>query len=147
MKPVPDWPRISSSVHYQDAQKAIDWLCAAFGFQVRIQVPGENGKIMHAELTYGDGVIMVADPNDHHAGAEIRKPPSAVGGANTQCLFAYVDDVQAHHDRAKAAGARVVEELRENDYGPDYWTDRSYQCVDLGGHHWWFAQRIRTGGT
>ena len=56
MKPPPrDWPRLSSSVFYQDAQAAIDWLCQAFGFAVRLKVEGEGGRIEHSELTYGEG--------------------------------------------------------------------------------------------
>ena len=60
MKPPPrDWPRLSSSVFYQDAHAAIDWLCRAFGFAVRLKVEGEGGRIEHSELTYGEGLVMV----------------------------------------------------------------------------------------
>jgi uncharacterized glyoxalase superfamily protein PhnB len=74
------------------------------------------------------------------------KAPTDVGGANTQNLFAYVDDVEAHCARARAAGATITTELKDSDYGEEYWADRSYGCMDPGGHHWWFAQRLRTGG-
>jgi uncharacterized glyoxalase superfamily protein PhnB len=61
MKPTPaGWPRFSSSVVYQDAAAAIDWLCNAFGFEVRIKVEGANGRIEHCELSLGDGLIMIA---------------------------------------------------------------------------------------
>src|SRR5690606_37481574 len=59
-KPAPaGWPRISSAVFYDDAARAIDWLCAAFGFEVRLKVEGDGGRIEHSELTFGDGLIMV----------------------------------------------------------------------------------------
>src|SRR5437867_12327343 len=54
------WPRISPAVIYHDAAGAIDWLCRAFGFEVRIKVEGDKGRIEHSELVIGDGVIMVA---------------------------------------------------------------------------------------
>jgi hypothetical protein len=59
MKPTPPgWPRISSSICYEDPAKAIDWLCNAFGFEVRLKVEGDDGSILHAELVFGEGLIM-----------------------------------------------------------------------------------------
>ena len=55
----------------------------------------------------------------------------------------YVDDVDAHCSRARAAGASIFAEPEVHDYGADYWSDRSYGAVDPEGHHWWFTQRIR----
>jgi uncharacterized glyoxalase superfamily protein PhnB len=73
-----------------------------------------------------------------------RRSPRAVGGANTQAVMIYVDDVEAHCARARAAGAKIATEPTTTDYGEDYWTDRGYECEDLEGHHWWFYQRLRT---
>ena len=147
MKPTPpDWPRISSSLYYDDAAQAIDWLCDAFGFSVRLKVEGEGGRIEHSELVYGDGVVMVADAGKADKFAQIRSP-AQVGGGNTQNLFVYVDDALAHCERARAKGARIVVEPKVSDYGEDYWSDRSYGCVDVGGHHWWFAERLRSPKT
>jgi uncharacterized glyoxalase superfamily protein PhnB len=146
MKPTPPgWPRISSSLYYEDAAKAIDWLCRAFGFEVRLKVEGDGGRIEHSELVFGDGLIMVAGADRRDKYAQIRAPHE-IGGANTQNMFVYVDDVEAHCKRAREAGAKIVVEPKTSDYGDDYWSDRSYECVDLGGHHWWFAQRLRTHG-
>ena len=72
-----------------------------------------------------------------------RKSPKALDGANTQTLCVYVDDVDAHCERARKAGAKIVQEPETHDYGDDYWSDRSYECIDLEGHHWWFMQRMR----
>jgi len=144
MKPTPPgWPRISSSLYYDDAAKAIDWLCDAFGFTVRLKVEGDGGTIEHSELEYGDGLVMVAGKEKSSKYTFIRSP-SQVGGGNTQNLFAYVDDVEAHCARARAKGAKIVTEPKTSDYGEDYWSDRSYACVDVGGHHWWFAERLRS---
>jgi uncharacterized glyoxalase superfamily protein PhnB len=145
MKPTPPgWPRISSAVFYDDAAGAIDWLVKAFGFSVRLKVPGEAGRIEHSELEFGEGLIMVASLGGR--GRDWPKSPASVGGANTQALFAYVDDVDAHCDRARSHGAVIVEEPKNTDHGPEYWEDRSYLCRDPGGHYWWFGQRIKTHG-
>ena len=145
MTPTPrGWPRISSAVYYEDPAKAIDWLCDAFGFEVRLKVVGEAGRIEHSELTQGGGLIMVGEqgraPDKLHC-----KAPAAVGGGNTQNMFVYVDDVEAHCARARGAGATIASEPTVSDYGEDYWADKGYECIDLGGHHWWFAQRLRDG--
>jgi uncharacterized glyoxalase superfamily protein PhnB len=150
MKPTPPgWPRISSAVFYDDASAAIDFLCRAFGFEVRLKVEGEGGRIEHSELTFGDGLIGVSSAGD--AGGKDWKAkmvsPRAAGGGNTQCVAVFVDDADAHCARARAAGARIFYEPATSDYGDDYWSDRSYGALDPEGHHWWFMQRLTTRGT
>ncbi len=143
MKPTPPgWPRISSSLYYRDAAEAIDWLCRAFGFEVRLKVEGEGGRIEHSELVLGGGLIMVADVSKQDKMPYIRCPRD-IGGGNTQNMMVYVDDAEAHCKRARDAGATIVTEMKTSDYGEEYWTDRSYECTDIGGHHWWFAERMR----
>jgi uncharacterized glyoxalase superfamily protein PhnB len=138
--PVPNgWPRISSGVTYEHAAAAIDWLCRAFGFEIQLKVEGEGGTIVHSELVLGGGMIMVGDG---HVRAW-QKSPNQLGGACTQALCVYVDDVDEHCERARAAGAVVAVEPKTTDYGDDYWIDRSYEAIDLEGHHWWFMQRLR----
>jgi uncharacterized glyoxalase superfamily protein PhnB len=142
MKPTPSgWPRISSAVYYQDAAKAIDWLCNAFGFEVRLKVEGEGGSIEHSELVFGDGLVMVAQAG--RAKRPEGRSPRELGGANTQAMMIYVDDLEAHCRRVRAAGAKVVAEPETHDYGEEYWTDRGYECEDPEGHRWWFYQRLR----
>ena len=144
MKPAPPgWPRISSAVYYEDPAKAIDWLCEAFGFEVQIKVVGEGGRIEHSELVFGGGLIMVSGVGEAKPQYGYRKTPAQVGGANTQNMMCYVDDVEAHCTRARKAGATIVSEPKTTDYGEEYWTDRGYECEDIGGHHWWFIQRLR----
>jgi uncharacterized glyoxalase superfamily protein PhnB len=143
MKPAPkNWTRFSSAVVYQDAAKAIDWLCNAFGFEVRLKVEGDGGVVQHSELTFGDGLVMIADERGGKR-KDVGKSPRSVGGANTQMIMAYVDDAAAHLERAQQAGAVITHELETSDYGEDYWSDRGYQCEDLEGHRWWFCERLR----
>jgi uncharacterized glyoxalase superfamily protein PhnB len=146
MKNPPEgWPRISSALFYDDAAQAIDWLCKAFDFEVRLKIEGEGGRIEHSELTYGDGLIMVGSTggrSDRAIPLPCRSPRS-LDGANTQTLCVCVDDADAHCARARNAGARIVEEPTTHDYGDEYWSDRTYRAEDLEGHHWWFMQRVR----
>jgi uncharacterized glyoxalase superfamily protein PhnB len=145
MKPTPTgWPRIASSLYYEDAAGAIDWLCKAFGFEVRLKVDGDDGAIVHSELVFGEGLIMVASAKrDDRADRAFCRSPRAIGGGNTQNMMVYVDDVEAHCRRARQAGAKIVMEPKTTDYGEDYWTDRGYEAEDPEGHHWWFYQRLR----
>src|SRR5215510_721462 len=100
-KPPEGWPRISAAVFYEDAAKAIDWLCKAFGFEVRLRIEGEGGRIEHSELTFDEGLIMVGS-----AGGKSERPerlpcrsPRTLGGANTQMLCIFVDDADAHCEK------------------------------------------------
>lgn len=142
----PGWPRIAPSLYYRDAAAAIDWLCKAFGFTVRLRVEGEGGSIVHSELEYGDGLIMVGQEEAEGAPPRFARrrlsPLSAPG--NSQDLMVYVDDVDAHCATARAAGATIYAEPEVHDYGEDYWADRSYGAMDPEGHHWWFTQRLRS---
>jgi len=146
MNPTPQgWPRFSSVIVYRNGAAAIDWLCDAFGFEIKIKVQDDQGRIQHCELLYGDGLVMLSEENttsDLPWKRQLRSPQSA-GGANTQSLMIYVDDVEAHCARARRCGARVVEEPAVHDYGADHWSDRSYAVLDPEGHLWWISQRLR----
>jgi uncharacterized glyoxalase superfamily protein PhnB len=83
---------------------------------------------------------MVGDKVDKYPW---RSAPSQLGGANTQSMMIYVDDVEASYKRAREAGAVIAAEPETHDYGDDYWSDRGFECVDPGGHHWWIFQRLR----
>jgi uncharacterized glyoxalase superfamily protein PhnB len=143
----PGWPRISSAIFYDDAAHAIDWLCEAFGFEVRLRVEGEGGRIEHSELTFGDGLNMVGSTGGKSSRPDgiPCKSPQALGGQNTQCLCVCVDDADAHAAHAAAAGATILEPPATTNYGEEYFTDRGYRARDLEGHQWFFMQRLRTG--
>jgi uncharacterized glyoxalase superfamily protein PhnB len=148
MKKPPDgWPRMSSSVFYDDAAAAIDFLCRAFGFEVRLKVEGQGGRIEHSELVFGEGLVSVSQSGGKSQRTEPLpgQSPRSLDGANTQCIGVIVDDADAHCARARAAGAKIIEPPTTNDYGDDYWTDRSYRAEDPEGHQWWFWHRVRDG--
>jgi uncharacterized glyoxalase superfamily protein PhnB len=152
MKPTPaGWPRITPAVYYLEPRAAIDWLCKAFGFEVRLLVEGEGGRVEHSELSFGeDGLIMVgaAGPgsSEKEQWRQHYASPSELGGKSTQGLALFIDDAEAHCARAREAGARIFREPKTDDYGDEYWADRTYGALDLEGHHWWFMQRIRNPG-
>ena len=135
MKPVPDgYTRIASSVYYDDPVVAMDWLCEAFGFEIRLKVQSPDGELQHSELVFGDGMIMVGDA------AKVRelKSPHSIDGTNTQTLHVYVDDVEEHCNQARAAGAKIHVEPGDRDYG-----NRVYLAEDIQGHRWWFAEPLK----
>jgi uncharacterized glyoxalase superfamily protein PhnB len=149
MKPTPPgWPRLSSSLAYRDPRAAIDWLCRAFGFEVRLLVEGEGGRIEHSELCYGEALIMVGQeggPDDVRPWKRAMRSPVSSEGRCSQSLMLIVDDADAHCAHARTHGARIVEEPATHDYGEEYWTDRSYGALDPEGHMWWIVQRLRQG--
>lgn len=124
--------RIILALRYRNATAAIDWLCNAFGFARKMVVPGEGGSIAHAELTLGNGMIMLGDAETEYGWlVQAPQPPTRV---NTQGTYVVVVDVDGHYARAKAAGAEIVLDLKTQDYG-----GRDYTCRDLEGHVWTFG--------
>lgn len=142
----PGWPRISSSIFYEDPAM-LDWLVRVFGFELRLKVEGDGGSIVHSELTFGDGLIMVTALGKTSPLPEAKwRSPKSVGGANTQSLCIFVDDVDTHYAHAKAAGTGIVRELKTTDYGGEHGNDRGYMAEDPEGHLWYFMQRLRGPG-
>ncbi|MEV0806771.1 VOC family protein [Micromonospora sp. NPDC050200] len=109
---------------YPDARAAIDWLCAAFGFQVHEVHDAPDGSVAHAQLGYGGDLIMLATGSG----------PRARPADDDYVVYVAVDDVDAHHDRARAAGAEIVREPFDTDYG-----SRDYTARDLAGNIWSFG--------
>ncbi len=143
--PPANWPRLSVALTYQNRAAAIDWLCRALGFEVRLRVEGDAGEIVHSELTYGEALIMVGGegrPDDPAAWRRLFRSPRTVDGAITSSIMLYVDDVEAHCAQARTSGATIVDEPSVHDYGPDHWTDRSYGLLDCEGQMWWISQRL-----
>lgn len=133
--PPEKYPRITTSFAYQDSNVAIDWLEKAFGFKTRMKLPGPDGVIMHAEMEIYDGLIMVGPSQSCH---EYFVSPKLVDGKVTQGTYIFVDDVDAHYEKAKAAGAKILSELEDMFYG-----DRKYEVCDLEGHIWTFAENVK----
>ena len=123
-------PNIFPVLRYTDASSAIDWLGRAFGFEEKAVYRGDDGAVVHAELRLGAGLIMVAE---HREGGWMgSRPPDPL--ASSQGIYVVVEDPDAHHERASAAGAEVVRELRDQDYG-----SREYSARDLEGNLWSFG--------
>ena len=115
---------------YRDAAAAIEWLCRIIGFEKRMVCPDESGRIVHAELTLGGGMIMLGSVNEGEYGKLI-KQPDAIGGAETQSPYVIVLDADAVYARAKASGAPIVIDIKDESYG-----GRGFSCRDPEGHLW-----------
>ena len=116
-------------LRYKDARGAIRWLCTAFGFVEVFAVPEAGQVVRHAQLRFGTNVIMLGSvrPNDG-----ITSPGEL--GISTQALCVYVDDVDAHFERARSAGAEIIDLPEDTDFG-----SREYHTRDLEGHLWTFG--------
>ncbi|MDQ3874867.1 MAG: VOC family protein [Actinomycetota bacterium] len=122
-------PTIYPFLRYDDAPAALDWLARAFGFQKTMEVEGPNRSIAHAQMSFGTGVVMLGS-----ARADTTMPEPEDALAARHGIYVAVDDVDAHYERATAAGAEITLELEDTDYG-----SREYSARDLEGYHWSFG--------
>jgi PhnB protein len=116
---------------YEDVESALDFLSRAFGFEEVLRYTGSAGYVNHAEMRRGEGAIMLGDPGDDY------RNPRRLGQSSVQ-IYVDVDDVDAIHRQAVGAGAEIIEEPADQEYG-----SRRFGARDLEGHSWWFAQRVR----
>ena len=122
-------------LRYRDAPAAITWLCSAFGFEAHAVHANPDGSIAHAQLTFGNGMIMLGSvSNVDTEWGRLIKQPDEVGGAETQSAYLIVTDADAVYARAKAAGALIVLDIKDEDYG-----GRGFSCRDPEGHLWNFG--------
>jgi PhnB protein len=119
--------RIAPYLLYEDGAAAIDFLTNAFGFEEVMRMEDDKGDVNHAELRLGEDTVMLGDPGDDY-----RNPRNA--DHSTALVHVYIDDVDAHFEHAKAAGAEIVMEPTDQEYG-----DRRYDAKDPEGHFWSFA--------
>jgi len=135
---------ITPMLSYEDVAAAAEWLVRAFGFREELRYAEPDGSVSHVELRLGDGSVMLGNPGPHYQGprrhAETceaarrwRDTPFVVDG-----VHAYVEDVDAHHANAAAAGATILSPVEDTPFG-----DRHYRVEDLEGHRWMFAQHVR----
>src|SRR5262249_23391287 len=103
-------------LRYRDAPAAIQWLCRVFGFEEQLVVPNEDGTIAHAQLSFGNGMIMLGSAADSEFG-RLMKLPDEIGGAETQTAYVVVSDADLVYRQAKAAGAEIVRDIQDEDYG------------------------------
>ncbi|MGH8569034.1 MAG: VOC family protein [Gammaproteobacteria bacterium] len=119
-------------LRYRDAPKAIEWLCRTFGFEKQLVVPNADGTIAHAQLRFGNGMIMLGSVLEVETEfGRLMKQPDEIGGFETQSAYVVVSDADAIYARAKAAGAEIVIEIKDEGYG-----GRDFSCRDLEGHLW-----------
>jgi len=127
-------PTFTSGVFYRDPSAALDWLEKAFGFERSMVIWGKDGNLTHAEMRFGDGCIMLGGE-----WADFIASPSSAGGRNTQAIHVHLHNgIDAHCERARAAGAAILKEPADEFYG-----DRTYRARDPEGHLWTFGQTVR----
>ena len=134
-KPKKTVATIIPGLRYQDAPKEVEWLCQAFGFAKHLVVAGEGDTIAHAQLVFGNGMIMLGSSKGHGGSYdELVKPPREVGGIATQGTYMIVEDPDAHCAQARAAGAEIILDVEDQDYG-----GRGYTGRDLEDNVWSFG--------
>jgi uncharacterized glyoxalase superfamily protein PhnB len=127
-------PSFGSGVFYRDPWAALDWLEKAFGFERSMVISEKDGRLGHAQMTFGDSYLMIGSE-----WADFVASPASVGGKNTQSIHVRLQDrIDAHCERARAAGAVILMEPADQFYG-----DRTYRARDPEGHIWTFAQTVR----
>jgi uncharacterized glyoxalase superfamily protein PhnB len=127
-------PTFGSAVFYKDPVAALVWMEKAFGFERMMVITDAKGDLVHSEMKFGDGYIMVGSEY-----ADFVASPASVGAKNTQSIHVQLkDQIDAHCERARAAGAVIVREPADQFYG-----DRTYMARDPEGHVWSFGQTVR----
>jgi uncharacterized glyoxalase superfamily protein PhnB len=124
---------IIPALSYRDPNGAVDWLVMAFGFEPHNVYKGDDGVVVHAELSFGNGMIMLGPARQSSYAANIVQPDS-IGGKETQAPYVIVADADAHYRQAIDNGAVIVLDIKDEDYG-----GRAYTCRDLEGHIWTFG--------
>jgi uncharacterized glyoxalase superfamily protein PhnB len=120
---------------YRDAPAAIAWLCTVFGFEKQLVVPGDNDTIAHAQLSFGNGMVMLGSAN--RPGSEfdkLIKQPDDIAGAQTQTIYVVVPDADAVYARVRRAEAEIIIDIKDVDSG-----GRGFTCRDLERHVWSFG--------
>jgi len=131
--PPHDMPRVTPHLFYDDVAAAIDWLGKAFGFEVRLRMTDKNGGVVHGEMEFADSLIMLGLTTENSAW----ESPRTFDGRISQRLYIFVDNIDAHYERALSAGARILHEPADQ-----FWGDRVYECIDPEGHRWKFAEHL-----
>ena len=123
-------PQIYPTFRYRDPEKMIDWLGKAFGFTVRVRHEDNTGTIQHAEMSLGASIVMLGGVRDDDYGRIVGEP----GGNGGKSTYVAVEDADAVHASAAAAGAKILQPLVDRDYG-----SREFICADPEGTVWSFG--------
>jgi uncharacterized glyoxalase superfamily protein PhnB len=134
-------PSVIPMISYEDGIAALEWLAKVFGFRETARLAGPDGRLSHGEMEAGNGLIMLASPTPdyqspkrHREVCEQARKWSSVPWIIDGVLV-YVDDLDAHFRRTKAAGARILSDIEEGPPG------RRYRAEDLEGHRWFFFDK------
>jgi len=123
---------------YRDPEAALDWCSRAFGFETRMLITGPDGRLIIAETGCGGRTVGIGPESEGHAS------PLTTGGVNTQSMHVRFGagelDIDGHCARARGAGAKILQEPRQEFYG-----DLTYVCSDIEGHVWTFGFRTEAG--
>ena len=117
-------------MRYRDAPAAIAWLCDTFGFETQLVVPNEDGGIAHAQLAFGNGMIMLGSAFDTEYG-RLLKQPSEIGDFVTQNAYLVVNDADLVYGRVLEGGGKILLDIKDEEYG-----GRGFTCRDPEGHIW-----------
>ena len=117
-------------MRYRDAPAAIEWLCDTFGFEPQLVVPNEDGSIAHAQLSFGNGMIMLGSAFDTEYG-RLLKQPSEIGNFVTQSAYLVVNNADLVYGRVLEGGGKILLDIKDEDYG-----GRGFTCSDPEGHVW-----------
>jgi len=130
-------PNVFPVLRYADATKALNWLEEAFGFRRTFVVPGPDDTVSHAQMSFGPGTIMLATAREPAREPLPETDRTADPLLALQSIYVYVEDVQAHADRARGAGAEITREPAPTDYG-----SVEYAARDFEGNHWSFGSYL-----
>ena len=119
------------ALRYRDAVAAIDWLTRAFGFEKQAVYMGPDNTVAHAQLTFGKGMIMLGSVVDDTPYSKLITQPDQIDHRETQTPYLIVSDADAIYATAKTAGATMLLDIKDMDYG-----GRAFTCSDLEGHIW-----------
>src|SRR5215467_11320146 len=120
------------TITYRNTTAMVEWLCDTFDFRRQLIVKGEHGEVKHAELTFGESMVMVGAVQ-HSPFERLVVHPDQIGGVETQTCYLIVDDVEAHYAKAKAKNAEIIFGVRGENGG------QGYACRDPEGHLWMFG--------
>jgi uncharacterized glyoxalase superfamily protein PhnB len=136
-----EYPAVIPMVAYENGAAAMDWLSRAFGFRERARMLGDDGKLSHGEMEAGEGLIMLATPSPHYHGPKRHREECEAARKWSEVpyiidgVLVYVEDVDAHFERARDAGANILSEIESGDPG------KRYRAEDVEGHRWMFMER------
>jgi len=119
------------AMRYRDALAAIEWLVRAFGFAKQAVFMGEGDTVMHAQLTFGNGMVMLGSVENGSEYSKLMTQPDEIGMRETQSACLIVSDADAVYATAKATGATMVMDIADMPYG-----GRAFTCRDPEGHLW-----------